>query len=116
MKRYACVVGIVLAVLTGSHAQTLTSIGNGIAGDGRLTIPVDPFGAWYANFSTGANRGEFYDPAGSLGVDYPTFATGTYLFVGTSYRVALNQEPGWGGSTSWAGNLTATVVSGPHGV
>lgn len=113
MKRYICVVGIALAALTGSHAQTLTSIGNGISGDGRLTIPVDPFGAWYADFSNAANRGEFYDPAGALEADYPTFATGTYLFVGTSYRVALNQEPGWGGSPSWAGNLTATVVSGP---
>jgi len=52
-------------------------------------------------------------PPGDLGADYPTFATGTYLFVGTSYRVALNQEPGWGGSSSWAGNLMATVTSGP---
>ena len=113
MRRYICVVGIALAALGSSYAQTLVSIGNGISGDGRLTIPVDPFGAWYANFTNGANRGEFYDPAGALGADYPTFAVGTYLFVGTSYRVALNQEPGWGGSTSWAGNLTANVVSGP---
>jgi hypothetical protein len=97
MRRYICVVGIALAALGSSYAQTLVSIGNGISGDGRLTIPVDPFGAWYANFSNAANRGEFYDPPGTLGADYPTFATGTYLFVGTSYRVALNQEPGWGG-------------------
>jgi hypothetical protein len=96
MRRYICVVGIALAALGSSYAQ-LVSIGNGISGDGRLTIPVDPFGAWYANFTNGANRGEFYDPLGVLGADYPTFATGTYLFVGTSYRVALNQEPGWGG-------------------
>ena len=97
MRRYICVVGIALAALGSSYAQTLVFIGNGISGDGRLTIPVDPFGAWYTNFNTGANNGEFYDPPGALGVDYPTFAVGTYLFVGTSYRVALNQEPGWGG-------------------
>ena len=82
--------GIALAALGSSYAQTLVSIGNGTAGDGRLTIPVDPFGAWYANFTNGANRGEFYDPIGTLGLNYPTFAVGTYLFVGTSYRVALN--------------------------
>jgi hypothetical protein len=104
-------VGIALAALGSSYAQTLVSIGNGISGDGRLTIPVDPFGAWYANFSNTANRGEFYDPPGTLGADYPTFAVGTYLFVGTSYRVALNQEPVW--NQFWVGNLTANVVSGP---
>jgi hypothetical protein len=112
MRRYICVVGIALAALGSSYAQTLVSIGNGISGDGRLTIPVDPFGAWYANFTNGANRGEFYDPAGALGADYPTFATGTYLFVGTSYRVALNQEPGWGGSPAYQPTLTATVTAG----
>jgi hypothetical protein len=111
MRRYICVVGFALAALGSSHAQTLVSIGNGISGDGRLTIPVDPFGAWYANFNTGANNGEFYDPPGALGVDYPTFSVGTYLFVGTSYRVALNQEPVW--NQFWVGNLTANVVSGP---
>jgi len=111
MRRYICVVGIALAALGSSYAQTLVSIGNGISGDGRLTIPVDPFGAWYANFSNTANRGEFYDPPGTLGADYPTFAVGTYLFVGTSYRVALNQEPVW--NQFWVGNLTANVVSGP---
>ena len=113
MRRYICVVGIALAALGSSYAQTLVSIGNGISGDGRLTIPVDPFGAWYANFTNGANRGEFYDPAGALGADYPTFAVGTYLFVGTSYRVALNQEPGWGGSSAYQPTLTATVTAGP---
>jgi hypothetical protein len=113
MRRYICVVGIALAALGSSYAQTLVSIGNGISGDGRLTIPVDPFGAWYANFTNGANRGEFYDPAGALGADYPTFAVGTYLFVGTSYRVALNQEPGWGGSPAYQPTLTATVTAGP---
>jgi len=112
MRRYICVVGIALAALGSSYAQTLVSIGNGISGDGRLTIPVDPFGAWYANFSNTANRGEFYDPPGTLGADYPTFAVGTYLFVGTSYRVALNQEPVW--NQFWVGNLTANVVSGPN--
>ena len=111
MRRYICVVGIAFAAFVSSYAQTLVSIGNGISGDGRLTIPVDPFGAWYANFSNAANRGEFYDPPGTLGEDYPTFATGTYLFVGTSYRVALNQEPVW--NQFWVGNLTANVVSGP---
>jgi hypothetical protein len=111
MRRYICVVGIAFAALGSSYAQTLVSIGNGISGDGRLTIPVDPFGAWYANFSNAANRGEFYDPPGTLGEDYPTFAVGTYLFVGTSYRVALNQEPVW--NQFWVGNLTANVVSGP---
>jgi len=112
MRRYICVVGIALAALGSSYAQPqLVSIGNGISGDGRLTIPVDPFGAWYANFNTGANNGEFYDPPGALGVDYPTFSVGTYLFVGTSYRVALNQEPVW--NQFWVGNLTANVVSGP---
>jgi hypothetical protein len=113
MRRYICVVGIALAALGSSYAQTLVSIGNGIVGNGRLTIPVDPFGAWYANFTNGANRGEFYDPLGVLGADYPTFATGTYLFVGTSYRVALNQEPGWGGSSAYQPTLTATVTAGP---
>jgi hypothetical protein len=112
MRRYICVVGIALAALGSSYAQTLVSIENGISGDGRLTIPVDPFGAWYANFNTGANNGEFYDPPGPLGVDYPTFSVGTYLFVGTSYRVALNQEPVW--NQFWVGNLTANVVSGPN--
>jgi hypothetical protein len=111
MRRYICVVGIALAALGSSYAQTLVPIGNGISGDGRLTIPVDPFGAWYADFTNGANRGEFYDPPGALGVDYPTFSVGTYLFVGTSYRVALNQEPVW--NQFWVGNLTANVVSGP---
>ena len=111
MRRYICVVGIAFAAFVSSYAQTLVSIGNGISGDGRLTIPVDPFGAWYANFNTGANNGEFYDPPGALGVDYPTFSVGTYLFVGTSYRVALNQEPVW--NQFWVGNLTANVVSGP---
>jgi hypothetical protein len=62
---------------------------------------------------TGANNGEFYDPPGALGADYPTFAVGTYLFVGTSYRVALNQEPGWGGSPIYQPNLTATVTARP---
>jgi hypothetical protein len=114
MRRYICVVGIALAALGSSYAQPqLVSIENGISGDGRLTIPVDPFGAWYANFTNGANRGEFYDPAGALGADYPTFAVGTYLFVGTSYRVALNQEPGWGGSSAYQPTLTATVTAGP---
>ena len=113
MRRYICVVGIAFAAFVSSYAQTLVSIGNGISGDGRLTIPVDPFGAWYANFTNGANRGEFYDPAGALGADYPTFAVGTYLFVGTSYRVALNQEPGWGGSSAYQPTLTATVTAGP---
>jgi hypothetical protein len=112
MRRYICVVGIAFAAFVSSYAQTLVSIGNGISGDGRLTIPVDPFGAWYANFNTGANNGEFYDPPGALGVDYPTFSVGTYLFVGTSYRVALNQEPVW--NQFWVGNLTANVVSGPN--
>ena len=111
MRRYICVVGIALAALGSSYAQ-LVSIGNGISGDGTLTIPVDPFGAWYANFNTGANNGEFYDPPGPLGVDYPTFSVGTYLFVGTSYRVALNQEPVW--NQFWVGNLTANVVSAPN--
>lgn len=99
--------------MTVSQAQTLVSIGNGIPGDNRLVIPVDAYGAWYANFANGANRGESYDPVGGLAADYPTFATGTYLFVGTSYRVALNDEPGWGGSSSWLGNLTRTITSGP---
>lgn len=113
MKRWIGALGVLLATATVSHAQTLVSIGNGISGGGQLVIPVDPYGAWYANFQTGASRGESYDPPGDLGADYPTFATGTYLFVETSYRVALNQEPGWGGNPSWAGNLTATVTSGP---
>ncbi|MCX7992675.1 MAG: hypothetical protein N2651_03285 [Fimbriimonadales bacterium] len=113
MKRGIGILGFLMAISAVSHAQTLVSIGNGISGDTRLVIPVDPYGAWYADFTTGANRGEFYDPVGTLAADYPTFATGTYLFVGTSYRTALNQEPGWGGSSSWAGNLTRTVVSGP---
>lgn len=113
MRRYICIASMLLAAFAGSHAQTLSSIGNGISGDGSLTVPVDPFGAWYADFTSGTNRGEFYDPVGILGQNYPTFATNTYLFVGTSYRVALNQEPGWSGSPSWASNLTATVTSGP---
>jgi hypothetical protein len=51
MRRYICVVGIALAALGSSYAQPqLVSIGNGISGDGELKIPVDPFGAWYANF------------------------------------------------------------------
>jgi hypothetical protein len=112
MRRYICVVGIALAALGSSYAQPqLVSIENGISGDGELKIPVDPFGAWYADFTNGTNRGEFYDPAGAPGRDHPTFATGTYLFVGTSYRVALNQEPVW--NQFWVGNLTANVVSGP---
>jgi hypothetical protein len=114
MRRYICVVGIALAALGSSYAQPqLVSIENGISGDGRLTIPVDPFGAWYVDFTTGASRGELYDPAGALRPDYPTFATGTYLFVGTSYRVALNQEPGWGGSPIYQPTLTATVTARP---
>jgi hypothetical protein len=62
MRRYICVVGIALAALGSSYAQTLVFIGNGISGDGRLTIPVDPFGAWYANFNTGANNGRILRP------------------------------------------------------
>ncbi|MCS6924038.1 MAG: hypothetical protein NZM10_06650 [Fimbriimonadales bacterium] len=112
MMRSLFVLGVVSVLTLSVPAQTLVSIGNGISGDGRLVIPVDPFGAWYANFANGANRGEFYDPVGALGEDYPTFAAGVYLFVGTTYRVALNQEPGWG-SPTWAGNLTRAVVSGP---
>jgi hypothetical protein len=113
MKCWTSVLVFSLAAVTVSQAQTLVSIGNGISGDNQLVIPVDPYGAWYANFTNGANRGEFYDPVGALGPDYPSFATGTYLFVGTSYRVALNDEPGWGGSTFWSGNLTRTITSGP---
>ncbi len=69
-------------------------IGNGIVGDGALTIPVDNLGAWYVDFNTGAG-GDLYDPAGATGPGTPTFAVGTYLFVGTSYREALVEEATW---------------------
>jgi hypothetical protein len=39
MRRYICVVGIALAALGSSYAQTLVSIGNGIAGDVTLNNP-----------------------------------------------------------------------------
>jgi hypothetical protein len=76
-----------------SYAQVTVTIGNGIAGYGALSVPVDELGAWYVDFNTGAG-GDSYTPAG-FPAGTPTFATGTYLFSGTTYREALVEEPVW---------------------
>jgi len=107
--RVACVVTVLALCGAWSYAQVTVTIGNGIAGDGALSVPVDELGAWYADFNTGAGS-DTYDPAGFYGAQAPTFATGTYLFVGTTYREALVEEPVW--AQYWDdASLTRAVTS-----
>ena len=113
MMRVACV-GVVLALYSAwTYAQVTTTIGNGVTGDGSLLVPVDELGAWYVNFSTGAG-GDLYDPVGFTVPGTPTFATGTYLFVGTSYREALVEEPTWAqywDDTSLTHSVTSSLTA-----
>ncbi len=104
--RGACLIIVLALCGMWSHAQ----IGNGITGDGALSIPVDNLGAWYADFNTGAG-GDSYNPAGPLGPAAPTFAVGTYLFSGTTYREALVEEPVW--SYYWNDGSLARAVTSP---
>jgi hypothetical protein len=91
--RGACLITVLALCGAWSYAQVTVTIGNGIAGNGALSVPVDELGAWYVDFNTGAG-GDSYTPAG-YPAGTPTFATGTYLFSGTAYREALVEEPVW---------------------
>jgi len=92
-------------------------ITNGISGDGELTINVDSMGAWYADFNTGGNLGETFNPAGALGADYPTFSVGTFIFVSNTHRELLAESAQWQATSGNTGpfsgdaSLTTTVLT-----
>src|SRR5262245_11059147 len=62
----------------GMDGPQTIELNNNIAGDGRLVINPDAYGA--VTVWTWSSNNDFYDPAGASSVGSPTFASSVFLY------------------------------------